>query len=99
MEAALMDLISVAGVLGGSALLGLVKKYTGTLDGKIGDFIKPVQPMVVMAAGIGLPYLSQALGIGEIDPQVFITAPSATIAMVSMREGSRRIRGLKRSQG
>lgn len=94
-----MDLISVLGVLGGSALFGVMKKYTGALDGKIGNVIKPFQPVAIMAAGIGLPFLTNALGIAEIDPQVFITAPSATIAMVSMREGSRRVRGLKRSQG
>ncbi len=99
MELALMDLISILGVLGGSSLLGVVKKYTGILDGKIGGAIKPFQPLVVMAAGIGLPYLTGVLGIAEIDPQVFVTAPSATLAIISLREGTRRAAGLKRSQG
>lgn len=98
MEAALMDLISVLGVLAGSSLLGVTKKYTGILDGKIGNVVKPVQPVLIGLAGIGLPLLTNALGIAEIDPSMFVTAPSATIAMVSMREGSRRVRGLKRSQ-
>ncbi len=92
-----MDLISMFGVLGGSALLGLMKKYTSALDGRIGGLVKPLQPVLLTVAGIGLPFLTQTLGIAEIDPQLFITAPSATIAMISIREGSRRLRGLKRS--
>lgn len=98
MEVALMDFITILGVLAGSSLFGVMKKYTRILDGKIGDIVKPMQPVVIMAAGIGLPYLTQALGIGEVDPQMFVTAPSATIAMISLREGTRRLRGLKRSQ-
>lgn len=94
-----MDFISILGVLAGSSLLGGVKKYTRILDGKIGEIVKPMQPVAIMAAGIGLPYLTQALGIGAVDASMFVTAPSATIAMISMREGTRRLRGLKRSQG
>ena len=99
MEAALMDFISMLGVILGSALLGLTKKYTHILDGKIGGIVKPLQPGLLMAAGIGLPYLTQRLGIGAVDASMFVTAPTATIAMISFREGTRRLRGLKRSQG
>lgn len=98
MELALVDLISIIGVSLGSLLLGVMKKYTAILDGKIGGVVKPFQPILIMAAGIGLPLLTNLLGIGTIDPQMLITAPSATILVVSMREGSRRILGLKRSQ-
>lgn len=95
MEGTFMDFMAALGTLAGSGLLGTVKKYTGILDGKIGSAIKPVQPLLVAAAGIGLPYLTQALGIGEVDPSVFITAPTATIAVVSAREATQRIRGKK----
>lgn len=95
MESAFMDLISVLGVLAGSSLFGVVKKQTMALDGKIGKAVKPMQPALVMAAGVGLPYLTDALGIAAVDPSVFITAPTATIAVVTVRETAARIRGKK----
>lgn len=89
------DLISVVGVFGGSALLGLMKKYTSLLDHRIGKAIKPLQPTLVAVAGIGLPYLTSALGISSVDPSVFVTAPTATVAAVSLREVALRLRGKK----
>lgn len=76
-------------------LFGTIKSYTGILDGKIGSVIKPLQPALLTLAGIGLPMATQALGITDIDPAMFITAPTTTIAMVTMREGMLRARGKK----
>ncbi len=90
-----MDFLSMLGVIGGSMLFGTIKSYTGILDGKIGSVIKPLQPALLTLAGIGLPMATQALGITDIDPAMFITAPTTTIAMVTMREGMLRARGKK----
>ncbi|KKN37820.1 hypothetical protein LCGC14_0759640 [marine sediment metagenome] len=90
-----MDFLSMLGVIGGSMLFGTIKSYTGILDGKIGSVIKPLQPALLTLAGIGLPMAAQALGITDIDPAMFITAPTTTIAMVTMREGMLRARGKK----
>lgn len=95
MEQAIMDLISIGGALLGSALLGVTKKYTTILDGKVGNAIKPVQPILVGLAGVGLPYLTGALGIAPVDPSVFVTAPTATLAIVAMREANERLAGRK----
>lgn len=90
-----MDFLAALGVVGGSAFFGTLKSYTSILDGKIGKVIKPLQPALLTLAGIGLPFLTQSLGIMEIDPAVFVTAPTTTIAMVTMREGLLRARGKK----
>lgn len=92
MELALVDLLSAAGVFVASALFGTIKSRTSALDGKIGAFVKPVQPLLVAVAGIALPYASAALGIGTVDPSVFVTAPTATILAVTMRETAARLR-------
>ena len=90
-----MDFLSMIGVLAGSALLGTVKSYTSALDGKIGKVIKPFQPVILTLAGIGLPMATQALGIADVDPAMFVTAPTTAIAMVSAREGMLRVQGKK----
>lgn len=90
-----MDFLSMLGVIGGSMLFGTIKSYTGVLDGKIGSVIKPLQPALLTLAGISLPMATQALGITDIDPAMFITAPTTTIAMVTLREGMLRARGKK----
>lgn len=86
------DLLAALGVFAASAVLGTVKKYTAALDGRIGSAVKPLQPLLVAAAGIALPYATAALGIGSVDPSVFVTAPTATIAAVTLREAARRLR-------
>lgn len=95
MDLSQLDPIAGLGALAGSALFGLVKKYTSVLDGKIGRAIKPLQPVVVMGAGIGLPFLTNWLGIAPVDPAALATAPLATVALVSTREVWRRLSGQK----
>ncbi len=90
-----MDFLSMLGVIGMSTLFGVIKSYTSALDGKIGKFIKPMQPAILTLAGVALPFLTQALGIADVDPNVFVTAPATTVAMISMREASLRIRKKK----
>ncbi|MGE0347390.1 MAG: hypothetical protein AB7N73_14940 [Gemmatimonadales bacterium] len=91
-----LDPVSALGALGASALFGLVKKYTGLLDGRIGRAVKPLQPAIVTAAGIGLPFLTQLLGIAPVDPAAFTTAPLTTVALVSTREAWQRLSGAKK---
>lgn len=95
MEVALMDLVSAVGVLLGSLLLGGVKKYTGALDGKIGDVVKPLQPLLVATAGVVLPHVTGALGV-TVDPTQLVTAPTATLAAtvvtIGLREAAARVR-------
>lgn len=92
MEMALTDLLSAAGVFAASFVLGQLKSRTAALDGRIGSFIKPLQPAIVVLAGVGLPTLTAALGIAPVDPSVFVTAPTATIAAVTFREAAERLR-------
>lgn len=95
MESAIMDLIAVGGTLLGSLALGFTKKWTGALDGKVGSVIKPVQPVVVMAAGLALPFLAGKLGLvsGVPDASTFVAAPTATVFTVALREVLSRIKG------
>lgn len=90
----MVDFLSILSVVGGSALLGAVKQ-TSVLDGKIGQVIKPLQPALLTLAGIGLPMLTQSLGIADVDPAMLVTAPTTTIAMVTAREGMLRVQGKK----
>jgi hypothetical protein len=91
MENALMEIFAVVGALGMSASLGFLKKYTGILDAKFGALVKPVQPVVVTAAALALPYLADILHITPVDAGVFIAAPTATIAAITLREVGKRI--------
>lgn len=87
-----MDLISAVGVFAASLGVGRLKSWTTALDGRVGAAIKPVTPLVVAAAGIGLPYLTEALGLAPVDPSVFVTAPTATVVAVTAHELAKRIR-------
>jgi hypothetical protein len=92
LDPALLDLVSAAGVVATSLALGFLKKHTGALDGAIGHLVKPVQPALLLAVGIGLPWLTAQLGIaGPVDPAVFVTAPTATVLAVTFRELNRRL--------
>ena len=93
MDPSQLDPIAGLGALGASALFGLVKRYTKVFDGKIGRAIKPIQPALVMAAGIGLPFLTSWLGIAPVDPAALATAPLATVVLVSTREVWLRVSG------
>jgi hypothetical protein len=90
-----LDPIAGLGALGASALFGLVKKYTRVLDGKVGRVVKPLQPAIITATGIGLPFLTSLLGIAPVDPAAFVTAPATTIALVTAREAWQRLSGKK----
>jgi len=91
-----LDPFAALGAALGSMALGFLKSRTSILDGRIGSAVKPFQPLLVAAAGVGLPMLSAAIGIGAVDPMTFVTAPVTTLALVSAREGYERIAGRKR---
>jgi hypothetical protein len=91
-----LDPFASLGAVLGSAALGLLKAHTSILDGKLGAVVKPFQPLLVLAAGIGLPYATAALGIAPLDPTAFVTAPLTTLALISLREGWERAAGRKR---
>lgn len=95
MDPTQLDPIAGLGALAGSMLFGLVKKYTKLLDGRIGTAVKPLQPAIITAAGIGLPFLTSWLGIAPVDPAAFTTAPLTTVALVSTREAWLRLSGKK----
>lgn len=87
------ELFTFASGLIGSALLGVAKK-TNMLDGKVGKFIKPFQPAVVMGAAVGLPLLANAIGLSEVpSADVFTAAPLTTVLNVTLREVLRRLQG------
>lgn len=83
------------GVLG-SLLLGLVKRplaAIGALDSKIAAFIKPFQPVVLMALGYALPLAAAKLGLIAAVPsaELFAQAPLAAIIGVTAREAAVRL--------
>lgn len=89
------DPIAALGAFGASLALGFVKRHTHALDGWLGRKLKPLQPALILAGGLGLPYLTAALGLATVDPATFATAPTATIATIVARETLRRVRGVK----
>lgn len=95
MEAAMADLISTVGVLGASAALELLKPRLARLDARVLNAVKPLQPMILALAGVALPMATAALGVEPVDPSVFITAPSATVVAVSLREVALRLQRRK----
>lgn len=90
------ELAATAGAVLGSLALGAAKKYTGVLDGRIGEAIKPAQPLLVLGAAVLLPWLGQQIGVVPPDPQQFLSAPTATVLTIAAREGLRRWTGGKR---
>jgi hypothetical protein len=92
MEGAFVDLLAAASAFGASFLLGTIKKAVGGADNAIVNFIKPVQPLVVGVAALGIPYLASAIGIAQVpDAATFVTAPTATVLAVTLREVTRRV--------
>lgn len=88
----LVDLTAWVTGLGASLVWGAAKKWTGALDTKVGHAIKPVQPVLVGALAVALPFLSNAIGITDLPPaDVIAAAPSAAIVGVTAREIFRRL--------
>jgi hypothetical protein len=87
MEQAFGDLLAYGGAILGSLVLGFVKGPLGKADSAIVNLIKPVQPLIVGIAALGVPYLATALGLhGPVDPSVFVAAPTATVLTITARE-------------
>lgn len=89
-----LELANLAAAFAGSAALGFVKSKTRVLDGKIGGFVKPIQPLLVYGAAVGLPLLASKIGLisGVPDAAAFIDAPLATLFTISAREGLARFK-------
>ncbi len=89
----MVELITLLSGLVASTLLGAIKKQTTLLDRKIGEFIKPFQPIVVLGVSIALPMLGDALGIANLPTaEVLAAAPATTLAMVAARESLKRLK-------
>ncbi len=87
------ELITFLSGLVASTLLGAIKKNTILLDRKIGDWIKPVQPFVVLGAAVGLPMLANMFGIVDIpSAEIFAAAPATTLLTVTAREVMKRLK-------
>lgn len=74
-----------------TAILGATKKATNWTDTRFGKLIKPIQPLVVLAAGLGIPKLLGALHlISQVDTaavsSAFANAPAATVLSVAAAE-------------
>lgn len=95
MEAQLTEAISTLGVLVASAVLGLVKRYTGALDAKLGRVVKPLQPVIVTVAGVVLPFVTDAIGLAPVDPAGVVAAPAAAVVAITLRELGARLRPRK----
>lgn len=86
------DLLTYGAAAGMTFALGAVKKYTGAADTWVGRKIKPVQPLVVLAASILLPALIHGTP-NTPDPQALAVAPTATLLSVAAAEVLRRMAG------
>lgn len=70
-------------------LLGAAKKYTSLADTKVGSWIKPVQPWVVMGLSVLLPRIIH--GTPNVpDAGALAAAPTATLLAVGAAELIRR---------
>lgn len=86
-----MDPITVAittlAGLAATGAIGAVKKQTTILDGKIGAWIKPVQPAIATGLSIALPWISNALHLSAIpDAQLIANAPASAIIGITVAE-------------
>lgn len=82
-------LIATGTAFAATAGLGALKKYTTIADTAIGNFIKPVQPWLVMALSVAMPLLIH--GTPNVpDPSVLVAAPTATLVAVGAAEALRR---------
>lgn len=90
-----VDVFAALGVALASAGLGFVKKYTTLLDNKLGAVVKPVQPLVIAAAGVALPWLSTYVDVGGLSAETLVTAPTSALLVVAAREATQRIQGKK----
>jgi hypothetical protein len=88
-----VDLLAFGAAFVASALLGFVKGPLGKADNAIVNALKPVQPLVVGIAALGVPYLAGVLGLREVpDVATFVSAPTATVLAVTFREVLARLR-------
>jgi hypothetical protein len=86
------DLLNYATGFASVAVLGVVKKYTGIADTKIGAFVRPIQPVLALGLAIGLPFAAKALRLTtEVDPAQVAAAPTATIIAIAAAEVLSRI--------
>lgn len=93
MEQAFSDLLAYGGALLGSLVLGAVKGPLGKADSAIVKAIKPVQPLIVGVAALALPFAASALGIAAApDAGTFVSAPTATVLTITLREVLARLR-------
>lgn len=80
--------IPFLGSLIGSALLGTIKKLIGPLDSVILNFLKPFQPILVLALGFLTPLVAKLFT--DIDPNstniALMAAPLGTIIAIVIRE-------------
>lgn len=89
----MLELFTLLSGLLASTVLGVIKKQTTLLDHKIGEFVKPLQPIVVLGVSVALPLLGDALGIANLPTaEVFAAAPATTLAMVAARESLKRLK-------
>jgi hypothetical protein len=83
------NLVTYATAFAVTAGLGAVKKYTTLADTAAFNFIRPVQPWVVMGLSILLPRLIH--GTPNVpDPSALASAPVATLLAVGAAEIFRR---------
>lgn len=83
------DLLTYGAAVGTTFALGAVKKYTTIADTWVGQRIKPVQPLIVLAASVLLPALIHGTP-NTPDPQALAVAPTATLLSVAAAEVFRR---------
>lgn len=88
-------LTAVAG-LGSAFILGKVKQHTSAFDTKVGQWLKPAQPAIVVGLSVAAPYIAAHLpGVTIPDPATLINAPVSGIIGVVAAEYAKKLQGNK----
>lgn len=93
----MIDPVTLVGAILASALMGVAKRNTTVADREAAEWVKPLQPLVVLAAALGCPWAADAVGALELGPGALEDAPAAALAVITARELlERRARAKKR---
>lgn len=79
----LINMVMIGITTVASAVWGAVKGWLKLADQTWFNFVKPVQPLIVM--GLGMLF-AQVPMLGVADPEILTSAPLATLVAVGIRE-------------
>lgn len=81
-----MDPVAVGGAALGSSLCGLAKRHIGLADRKAAEWVRPLQPLVVLLAALLFPEALEAAGLAVAGTAAAQDAGTATVGVITARE-------------